>query len=167
MHGALSPHTARRHPVTFDSTLTELRNQNAARKEHVRQEAAHSRLWSGLGPDPYAPPSMEVLLERAERLSAEREAWMESPRGKLTFALSELRQVGADAEADVVYAAYCRGFKDDREPVNTAEVVRALKALDTLPRVVANDAREALYAILADNENALANVSAFIREARR
>lgn len=141
---------------TVEDALVECRNREAARRDHADQEARRAAgvCRSGLGPDPIAPLDEAALIEKAERLTAERNAWLRSPRGRFVRACGEIhRAAGYSDEAETALGYYRRSFADEREPVNAHAVAMAIKALNEVPGNDAREARAALCDLLAANED--------------
>lgn len=125
--------------------------------EEVRRAAHESEAsrnggvsWSGMGSEPFRGRSDEQITDAALAAADRAEAFRKSPRGVFLAALREITEISYGEEAEKARAAYYRGFKDDRLPINQAEVAIALLVLDEVPGSDARKARKALCELLIE-----------------
>lgn len=138
--------------------------KNVVQLAHHRREAARSSgvSFGGLGPTP--PVEVQVHdMVAAATAAYERDAkWKKSPRGRLSYAITAIRQAGYGSSASILYGYYSRDLADDRQPVNTHAVRMCLEELSGLPmadgavREVAMQAVRALADLLGADEQRVA-----------
>lgn len=130
-------------PDFFDTARQIVEDQQA---RHDRHRCGVS--WSGLT-TPLDP--VETVEAVAERLLAEherREAFFVTPRGRFMIAVNSLGALGY-AEASTLHSLYSRSLADEREPLNTDAVGRAIRILNEINHSAAREGVGALVDLLA------------------
>lgn len=132
--------------MTFDKHMDNERGKDRATMSRWEDECLFSRnrpTAPGEIPErPYMRTEAELeaaALEAMERANQH----ANTPRGRLCAALTDLAQCGI-YEAETVRSIYSRDLADERRPVPTDAVVRAIRILNGVSLPVAREAIQAL-----------------------
>lgn len=132
----------------LEAKIAELKGREAVRYEAWQASAARH---SGVCRDshgavgPFVAKTEAELEAEAIAVLARQEAFETSPRGRFIRALQLIEDAaGYPEHAHAARSAFDRGARSERDPVNPAEVGRAIRALTDVP---GSDARAAIRAL--------------------